>query len=195
MVTEPLKVRDPEALVADARGEVAPPVISVVGRKNSGKTTLLERLIPELKRRGLRVAVVKHDAHGFQMDHEGKDTYRLMESGADAVAISGPTETALRIRTAEETPLRMVLARLGEGFDLVLTEGYRRSRVPKVEVAGDAPLLCGPEDNLVAVVAASEVGAPVPRFHPQDVRCLAAFLLAQLPCRLPRSGGGASDVE
>jgi len=74
------------------------PVVSIVGKSNSGKTTLLEKLIPELKRRGYRVATVKHDTHGFEIDRPGKDTWRLAQAGADAVVISSGDKLALKDR-------------------------------------------------------------------------------------------------
>ena len=152
------------------------PVVSVVGRKNSGKTTLLEKLIPELKRLGVRVGVVKHDVHGFEMDHPGTDTYRVMEAGADAVAISGPTEMALRRRTDGELPLAEVVERHMHDVDLVLTEGYKRSDRPKIEVATPEGLLCGPVDHLVAVVGSAPPGTTVPVFDRDDAGGLARFL-------------------
>ena len=101
------------------------PVISVVGNSGAGKTTLLEKLVRELKHRGYRVAAVKHDAHDFQMDHPGKDTYRLAEAGADAVIISAADRLALLERVDEERTLDDLAAMVSGRVDIILTEGYR----------------------------------------------------------------------
>ncbi len=79
------------------------PIISIVSKKNCGKTTLLEKLIPELKQRGYRVGTIKHDVHGFNIDHEGKDTFRHKSAGADIVAISCPWKISIIMDVAEET--------------------------------------------------------------------------------------------
>ena len=85
------------------------PVVSIVGKSNSGKTTLLEKLIPELKRRGYRVATVKHDTHGFEVDQPGKDTWRLAQAGADAVVISSSDKLALIKRVRDELDVTILL--------------------------------------------------------------------------------------
>ncbi len=87
-----------------------PPIISIISKKRSGKTTLLEKLIPELKQRGYRVGVVKHDTHGFDIDHEGKDTYRHKAAGAEAVLISSPWKISLIQDVPEELSLDQLVA-------------------------------------------------------------------------------------
>jgi molybdopterin-guanine dinucleotide biosynthesis protein MobB len=110
------------------------PVISVVGRSNSGKTTLLEKLISELKRRGYRVAAVKHHYHaGFTFDVPGKDSYRFAQAGADHVAVAGPDQVVHMRRWEREPSLAEVVADIRD-VDLILTEGYKRERAPKIEV-------------------------------------------------------------
>ena len=110
------------------------PVISIVGGKsNSGKTTLLEKIIREAKRRGWRVATLKHDVHGFEMDQPGKDTWRHAQAGADVVAISSPQKIAILEKVAEEQALDDVLARI-KGVDVIFTEGYKHGNKPKIEV-------------------------------------------------------------
>ena len=86
-----------------------PPIISIISKKRSGKTTLLEKLIPELKQRGYRVGIVKHDIHGFDIDHKGKDTYRHKAAGATAVAISSPWKISLIQDVEKELSLRQVV--------------------------------------------------------------------------------------
>lgn len=153
----------------------APPIVCIVGKKKSGKTTLLERLVPALAGLGVRVGTVKHDRHGFSMDHEGKDTWRHRRAGAETVCISSPNQLAL-IKTVEREP---TLAELAETFfadrDLVLTEGYYNSDQPKIEVfrpEAHARPLCAAEDawskKLMAVVTDADIDLGVPRFSLDD---------------------------
>jgi molybdopterin-guanine dinucleotide biosynthesis protein B len=133
---------------------VAVPVVSVVGLSNVGKTTFLEKLIAELKARGYRVATVKHDVHGFEIDRPGKDTWRHAQAGSDVVVIASPERLAMIARTGGELGLDEIVARLPVEVDIVLTEGYKRADKPKIEVSRAA---CGRdllsrEDELVAVV-------------------------------------------
>lgn len=158
-----------------------PPVVSVVSKKNSGKTTLLEKLIPELKRRGYRIGVVKHDTHGFEIDHEGKDTWRHKQAGAEAVAISCPWKISLIQDVSEELELDEIVRRHFGEMDIVLTEGYRRSGKPRIEVfrstAHDSPLHSRENPRtLVAVASDVPVDLGVPRFDIDDFRGLADFI-------------------
>ncbi len=164
-----------------------PPVISVVGRSDAGKTTFLEKLIPELKALGIRVAVVKHDRHGFEMDHPGKDTWRLRRAGADAVMISASNQMAL-IRSGLERELSLdeLAALLEDVVDVVLTEGYKSGDKPKIEVSrravADGQLLCD-EDELLAVVSDHPHAVRVPQFDLADARGVAALLVSYLERR------------
>ncbi len=145
------------------------PVISVVGRSGVGKTTALERIIRELKRRGYRVGTVKHDTHGFEVDKPGKDSWRHTQAGSDAVVISGPHRLALIRRLDQEMPLDEIV-RLMADVDLVLTEGYKRGDKPKIEVTRrecGMELLCQPEE-LIAIMADYAVDMPVPQFALDD---------------------------
>ncbi|NNG47656.1 MAG: molybdopterin-guanine dinucleotide biosynthesis protein B, partial [Deltaproteobacteria bacterium] len=109
------------------------PVVCFVGRKNSGKTTLMEKVIAGLTAAGHRVAAVKHDAHHFEIDHPGKDSYRFKAAGADTTVISSPEMTAVVLRHREEMPLESILSRFVSGVDIVLAEGYKASPFPKIE--------------------------------------------------------------
>jgi molybdopterin-guanine dinucleotide biosynthesis protein B len=146
-----------------------------VGWSGAGKTRLLERLLPELRRRGHKVGYLKSDVHGFDMDREGKDTYRLFESGAERVAIASPTEGALRFRL-QEKDARALLAEHFRGCDLVLVEGFRGSDLPKVEVTSGEPAVRAGDPTLVAVVADGPDPRPVPRFAHSDVEGLARLV-------------------
>ncbi|HEX2922585.1 MAG TPA: molybdopterin-guanine dinucleotide biosynthesis protein B [Chloroflexota bacterium] len=161
-----------------------PPIVSVVGRSDSGKTTFLEKLIPQLKSRGIRLAVVKHDSHGFEMDRPGKDTWRLRQAGADAVMISSPTQMAMiRAGLPREMTLDEVAATIGDAVDLVLTEGYKSGDKPKIEVSrrviSDGELLCGPGE-LLAVVADGPREIDVPLFDLEDAAGVAELLAGYL---------------
>lgn len=146
------------------------PVISFVGKSGSGKTTLLEKIIPHLKAKGYRVAVIKHDAHRFDMDKPGKDTWRMSEAGADIVAISSPEKVAILEKVEEERILDEVIASLSK-VDILLTEGYKRSNKPKIEVFRSEvndELLCEPWE-LLAIASDIRWELGVPCCHIDDV--------------------------
>lgn len=123
------------------------PIISIVGKSDSGKTSFLEQLIPRLKAKGLQIATIKHDVHGFSMDRPGKDTWRHKESGADMVIISSPKRVAMIKDVKEEYTLDHLFDEFGKGYDLILTEGYKRGDKPKIEIhrpSKDKEPLCSP---------------------------------------------------
>ena len=156
------------------------PILSVVGRSKSGKTTLLEKLIRELAARGRRVGTIKHHYHGpVTVDVPGKDSWRHRQAGAHAVALVSP-DTVFVVR---DTPAAISLESLTHlafcGVDLVLTEGFKSGPTPKIEVnrrVQQAPLLCGPADHLAAVVSDWDTGASVPHFGLEAVPPLADFI-------------------
>ncbi|HSO20192.1 MAG TPA: molybdopterin-guanine dinucleotide biosynthesis protein B [Desulfosarcina sp.] len=113
-----------------------PAIITIVGFSDAGKTTVIEKLLPELKRRGLKVGTIKHAHHGFAIDREGKDSWRHQQAGADIAAVAGPEKTAMIINT----PLERLenIRSLMNGMDLILAEGFKSARMPKVEVLRSA---------------------------------------------------------
>lgn len=141
------------------------PVVSFVGKSKSGKTTLLEKVISEFRRRGWRVGAIKHHVHpGLELDRPGKDTWRMAQAGASRVIIATPGEFALFGSLEAEKTLDEMAALLGD-VDIILTEGYRLSDGPKVEVCRSArseELICR-EDELLAVV--SDLRFPINRPH------------------------------
>ena len=144
-------------------------MISVVGRSGVGKTTALELIVRELKRRGYRVGTVKHDAHGFDIDKPGKDSWRHAQAGSDAVVVSGPRKMALIRQLDEEMPLDEIVGLMG-GVDIVLTEGYKRGDKPKIEVTRrerGTELLCQAQE-LIGIMADYPVSMPVPQFALDD---------------------------
>ncbi|MGB9775273.1 MAG: molybdopterin-guanine dinucleotide biosynthesis protein B [Anaerolineae bacterium] len=153
------------------------PVISIVGKSGVGKTTLLEKLIPELKRRGYRVATVKHDVHGFEIDRPGKDTWRHAQAGSDHVVIASPNRIAHIQRLERELTLPEIVATI-QDVDIVLTEGYKRGPAPKIEVSRaerSRELLCTPEE-LVAIATDQPYDLDVPQFGLDDVAGLADLI-------------------
>lgn len=159
------------------------PIISVVGKSGAGKTTFLEQVVAELKRRGRRVAVIKHDIHGFEMDQPGKDSWRYAQAGADAVIVSSPEKFALIQRVPRERTVDELAALLGRDVEIVLTEGYKRGPKPKVEISRAAvshELLCSATE-LVALVTDQDFPARpdlagVPRFALDDAAGVADLL-------------------
>jgi molybdopterin-guanine dinucleotide biosynthesis protein MobB len=147
------------------------PVVCFVGRKNSGKTTLMEKVIAGLKAAGHRVAAVKHDTHRFEIDHPGKDSFRFTAAGADITVISSREKTAVVLHHREEIPLESILSRFVEGVDIILAEGYKASRFPKIEVhrkATGEPLIAPPPQGLIAVATDERVDTAVPQLDIHD---------------------------
>ena len=157
-------------------------VIGITGWKNSGKTTLTERLVAEFVRRGVRVSTVKHAHHDFDIDIEGTDSFRHRAAGASEVAIVSGRRWALmhELRGEDEPSLEQVLARLAP-CDLVLVEGYKREPHAKIEVRrlvtkDRAPL--APADPSIAAIAADHQVAEsaLPVFDLDDVPAIADFI-------------------
>ncbi len=145
------------------------PIVSIVGKSDAGKTTLIEKLVPELKRRGYRVATIKHDAHQFEIDHPGKDSYRHFHAGADWTLIGSPAKVALIRRLDRELTLDE-LAALITDVDLILTEGYKREARCRIEVSRGAhttELISQPEE-LLAIAADYPIELGVPTFDLND---------------------------
>jgi len=166
----------PEHLRAPPDG---PAIVSVVGKSNTGKTTLLEGVVPALRNRGVSVGVLKHHGHPTPFDMPGKDTYRLSAIGAEVVVGLSPIQVAVFRNVAEPDIDEVLRSSLG-GVDLVLTEGYRRGPYPKIEVLRaerSARLLCT-ENELLAVVTDIDLPVQVPQFQIGDAQSVAAFLEA-----------------
>ena len=164
-----------------------PPVVSIVAKSGTGKTTLLEKLIAELKARGYRVGAVKHDAHSFSIDHEGKDSWRLTQAGADTTLITSPAKVAMvkMNREGEEPALAETIARYCGDLDIVLTEGFKRSTMPKIEVhrqERSSALLCRGEEfdpHLFAVASDAELQLDVPVFDLNDAAGICDLIIAR----------------
>ncbi len=152
-----------------------PPIVSFVGLSNVGKTTLLERLIPELKKRSYRVAIIKHDVHGFDMDKPGKDSWRFTQAGSDIIMISSPDKLALIKKVDHDSTLQELARLVGDSADIILTEGFKQREAPKIEVHRKAigeKLLCKPEE-LVALVTDEPLDLPVWQCSTEEISRLA----------------------
>lgn len=130
-------------------------IINVVaGCSNTGKTVLIEGLIKELKKRGKSVATIKHDVHGFDIDKEGKDTWRHRKAGAEAVIISSKKRMALIREVEEEIPLEELIDQVKD-FDFIIIEGYKKSPYKKLEVfrEGVSKEIITPKEKLIGIAS------------------------------------------
>lgn len=155
------------------------PIISIVGKSDSGKTTLIEKLVPELTRRGHRIATIKHDVHGFEVDQEGKDSWRHKQAGAHTVVISSPNKVALIRDVEKDLSLDEIRERLIQDVDLILSEGYKKDVQPKIEVfrkEKHKKLLCAKKDNLVAIASNKKFKVGIPCFNLEDMNGLTNFI-------------------
>lgn len=151
------------------------PLVCIVGRSNSGKTTVLEKLIGELKRRGYRLATIKHHSHpGIEIDRPGKDTWRHAQAGSDHVVIAAPDRVA-SIRRVDREPTLEEIAATIQDVDVILAEGYKRTgqiRVEVVRAARSSAPLCTPGE-LLALVTDVDIPYDVPQFGLDDATGLA----------------------
>ena len=155
------------------------PVLTFTAYSNTGKTTYLEKLIPCLKSAGLRIAVIKHDAHDFQADIEGKDSWRFAQAGADIVAVASKRQFALFQYSSFD--LSAIITQI-LNVDLILTEGYKHENFPKIAIyrAASGNGLSIPLKDCLAIVGDYPSPAPCPVFSSQDPRPLADYLLQLL---------------
>ncbi|WP_458122228.1 molybdopterin-guanine dinucleotide biosynthesis protein B [Paenibacillus sp. Z6-24] len=147
-----------------------PPVVQIVGYKNSGKTTLVTGLLRLGVARGMRIAVIKHDAHEFQMDHAGTDTFAHTEAGAAAVAITSPARTAI-IREQPSTLQQLVMelaAHAAKPYDLILVEGFKQENYPKA-------VLIARESDVELLDQLSELQWIYTRIEPEQLAGISNF--------------------
>jgi len=162
----------------------APAVLGFAAWSGTGKTTLLRRLIPALREQGLHLGVVKHAHHGFDVDWPGKDSYELRHAGADRVLVSSRERWALMVERplqAEPTLAELLRCLPADGLDLILVEGFKHERFPKVELHRPAlgrPLLYPGDPSIVAVAtdAALSPAPTLPLLDLNDVQAVAGFV-------------------
>ncbi len=154
-----------------------PPIVSVVGKSKSGKTTIIEKLIRELRLRGYRVATIKHVSHAMDFDQPGKDSWRHFQAGSEVTAISSRDQIVL-IKAASPAVTLDEIARLfGEDYDIILTEGFKQGGAPKIEVHRRE---VGPPlsavSKLMAIVTDEILQTKIRQFSPQDITGLVDLL-------------------
>ncbi len=163
----------------EEQGEVKTlPIVSIVGKSRSGKTVLMEQLIAEFKRRGYKVAALKHSRGRMEIDHPGKDSWRFAQAGSDAVFVSSPGKLAFIKNMDHALNIEEIMPIVGPEFDLVLVEGFRKSKTPKIEVhrkeLGD-DLLCSPEE-LSAIVTDGSLDTDIAQLPWGDTVTIADFI-------------------
>jgi molybdopterin-guanine dinucleotide biosynthesis protein B len=155
------------------------PIVSIVGRSNTGKTTLIEKLIPELRSRGYRLATIKHNIHGFDIDHEGKDSWRHKKAGASLTVIASPQRIAVIEDVSKDYELSELRDRYIRDVDIILSEGFKRNLHPKIEVVRSEMKhnpISSREDNLIAIVSDEPVDRGVPCLDIDDIQGLADLI-------------------
>lgn len=159
---------------------MATKVFCVVGRSNTGKTTLIERLIPLLAAKGITVATIKHHEHPFEIDYEGKDTYRHKKAGAKTAMIVSSQRLAMVKDLERDLTIEEIAAGYAGDVDLVIVEGYKAAALPKIEVYNvreDLPPVAAKDKDLVALITDSPIPASVPVFPRDDVKAIASFII------------------
>jgi molybdopterin-guanine dinucleotide biosynthesis protein MobB len=151
------------------------PIVSIVGKSNSGKTTLIEKMIGELIRRGYRVATIKHNRHGFEIDHEGKDSWRHKRAGAKTTVIASPDRVAVVEDVEKDLDIGELTDRYVRNVDIVLSEGFKKNPFPKIEInrsVMNQELLCSPADNLLAICSDRPLRTETPCLDINDIGAL-----------------------
>jgi len=164
------------------------PIVSIVGKSNSGKTTLLEKLIADLAGRGYRVATIKHNKHGFNIDHEGKDSYRHKRAGAHTTVVTSPHQLALVADVDHDHSFDEIRDKYIRGMDIILTEGFKVNDYPKIEVYRaelKRELISKKEDGLIAVASDTKLDVDVPCFDLDDVKAITDFIEMKFIKKMP----------
>lgn len=154
------------------------PVVCIVGKSGVGKTSVIEKLVVELKKRGFRVATVKHNVHGFDIDHEGKDTWRFAKAGSDAVAISSSQKVAIIRKVDHDHNLAELQRYIGPDYDIILAEGFKHDKAPKIEVHRRelGPDLLSAKEELLAIATDEKLNIDVPQCSLDDAKGIADLI-------------------
>lgn len=156
------------------------PIISIVGKQNVGKTTLIGIIIPLLKKKGYRIGTIKYHIPHFEIDYEGKDTYKHYQAGADVVSISSPEKFAI-IKRVHKTPpsVKEIVACNYSHVDIVLIEGYKKYRYPYIEIHNNRLNVKSEHKiykNHMKVVSIRKEGSPIPTFQKIDLNNIINFI-------------------
>ncbi len=156
------------------------PILSFIGKSNSGKTTFIERLIPELNQKGFRIVTAKHDrSHGFDFDKKGKDSWRHKEAGAETAILSSPRMIALIRDIKEEASLSEIAFRYAGDADLLIAEGFKDGNQKKIEITTDLNennLFCKKYQNVVAVISDNQLNLELPMFKRDSISEVADWI-------------------
>jgi molybdopterin-guanine dinucleotide biosynthesis adapter protein len=159
------------------------PVLSIIGRSNTGKTTFIEKLIPMLHAKKIRVATIKHHLHEFESDREGKDSYRHKKAGARIAMIVSPQKLAFTADTERELTLAELVSTYISDVDLVIVEGFKEERTPKIELyrySEELAPLCRNDRDVIALMSDRPVDAPIPVLSRDDIQTAADLILSTL---------------
>lgn len=158
------------------------PIVSFIGKSNSGKATLLEKVVRELKLRGYRVAVIKHSHHEFDIDQSGKDSWRLAQAGSNVVVISSPNKMAFIERLDIELTLAEIKTLIQGKADVVLAEGYKNGNTAKILVLGteQAQEQLGHDEKTLAVISSHFSSQGVAQFDYDDVTNITNLLIDRI---------------
>lgn len=155
------------------------PILSIVGKSNSGKTTLVEKLIHALTERGYQVATIKHNLHGFDIDHEGKDSWRHKKAGARMTVIASPKKVAVIEDIDRNYEIKELVERYIHDVDIVLVEGFKGNIHPKIEVFRKElkrELMSINDETLLAIASDEPLNSDVPCFDLNDSLGIADFI-------------------
>lgn len=152
------------------------PILSFVGESNSGKTTIIQKIISELKNRGYRIASFKHTHHNFSLDKEGKDSFLHRQAGAEATLLIGKNEYVLQADLQEKDHIRKLCNRFFPNFDLIVGEGFKNESIPKIEVIKETPLLSEEDPYLHAYIFSKKKSKKKPTFDTIDIKEICNFI-------------------
>ena len=173
-----------------------PPIISIVGKSDSGKTTLLEGLIAQIKQRGYKVAVIKHSGKDVELDTANKDSWRFSRAGSEVSAVISPHKLAVFKNLEHGMEPQELSQFIGPDCDLILTEGFKHGHHPKIEVhrKEQGKELVSPPGQLLAVVTDEKLDIAVPQFSKDEVRKIADLIESTLPARHKKDRGERLDI-
>jgi molybdopterin-guanine dinucleotide biosynthesis protein B len=158
------------------------PVVLIIGKQNVGKTTLIKRIIPRLKKKGYRVGTIKYNIPHFVIDYKGKDTYTYYKAGADVVSISSPEKLAIIKRVNRRPPSIKDIVKHNYGdVDVVLVEGYKKWRHPYIEIYNDhrEPAVKGRKNHL-KITSETNTVSPIPTFKKTDLINVINFIESKM---------------
>ncbi len=168
------------------------PIVCFVGPSGVGKTTLLEQIVMKLKSRGFRVAVIKHAHHGFEIDQQGKDSWRMTQAGCDLVVVSSRSKMALIQQRMDEASLDEIAPLLEGHADIIMAEGYKDSDKAKIEVFRSAVCknISTEPERLLAIVTDQRIPLGVRQFDFAEIDSIVDFIIGHvLPAGLDNGGG------